>query len=133
MRRGEFYASSGVTLGDVRFREESRTLEIDIEPEPGVEYTTYFIGTETGFDASSEPVPGEDGNPLPVTRRYSPDVGRILSEFRGTKPRYTLNGCELYVRAMVMSDQPPANPSFEGQRAQAWTQPVGWQRHVRRR
>ena len=39
-------------------------------------------------------------------------------------PTYRLTGEELYVRAVVTSDQPPENPSFPNQKAQAWTQPV---------
>jgi hypothetical protein len=48
----------------------------------------------------------------------------------GTKAEYQLTGDELYVRAVVTSSLAPENPSFENQKAQAWTQPVGWQKHV---
>jgi hypothetical protein len=50
-----------------------------------------------------------------------------MATVEGTEPRYKLNGKELYVRAVVTSSEPPENPSFPDQRAQAWTQPVGWE------
>ena len=42
MRRGDFYASSGVELVDVRF--DSTRMTIDIDAEEGVTYRTEFIG-----------------------------------------------------------------------------------------
>ena len=50
-----------------------------------------------------------------------------MATVEGTDPHYRLNGNELYVRAVVTSSEPPENPSFPDQRAQAWTQPVGWE------
>ena len=51
----------------------------------------------------------------------------MLATVEGRKPRYELTGQELYVRAVVVSSLPPVDPSFEGQKAQSWTQPVGWE------
>jgi hypothetical protein len=51
----------------------------------------------------------------------------VLATVDGLRPRYQLSGKELYVRAVVTSSHPPEDPSFEGQKAQAWTQPVGWE------
>jgi hypothetical protein len=65
-----------------------------------------------------------------VTQRYSDDVGKVLATVEGARAYYVLTGEELYVRAVVTSDQPPENPSFPGQKAQAWTQPVGWERWI---
>lgn len=124
---GDFYASSGVTLKEVRYERERRTLELEIAPEDGATYTTQFIGTLQGYDPSRKPVVGKDGAPLPVTQRYSADVGKVLAVVEGTTARYSLTGKELYVRAVVTSSQAPENPSFAGQRRQAWTQPVGWE------
>ena len=61
-----------------------------------------------------------------VSRRYSGDVGQVLKTVTGLTAEYTLNGKELYVRAVINSSNPPAVPSYENQVAQAWTQPVGW-------
>ncbi len=124
---GDFYASSGVTLKDVRFSPASKTLEVEIEPQGDARFTTTFLGTKRGYDPARKPVTDKDGKPLEVTQRYSDDVGRVLSTVEGTKASYTLTGDEWYVRAVVTSSLPPENPSYPGQKAQAWTQPVGWQ------
>lgn len=125
---GDFYASSGVTLKDVRFSAESKALELEVEPQGDARYKIQFIGTLKGYDPARKPVEGKDGKPLPVTQRYSDDVGKVLATVEGTKARYELTGEELYVRAVVTSSLPPENPSFHDQKAQAWTQPVGWEK-----
>jgi hypothetical protein len=121
---GDFYASSGVVLEDVQLDTEAKKLRISISPDEGVEYVTEFVGTREGFDPTSHPVLDAAGNELPVTRRYSDDVGRVLARVRGTSPSYEFQGDELYVRAIVTSTRPHPNPSIEGQFEQAWTQPV---------
>jgi hypothetical protein len=123
----DFYASSGVTLRDVRYAPESRVLELVIEPEGSARYTTQFIGTSKDYDRTRNPVRDAAGKPLDVTQRYSDDVGRVLATVEGTTARYVLTGEELYVRAVATSTEPPENPSFPGQRRQAWTQAVGWE------
>lgn len=120
MKRGEFYASTGVALDDVR-RTGAR-LSLAIRAEPGVEYTTQFIGTRRGFDTASVAVHDSTGRPL--TRRYSRDVGAVLAEARGLSPSYTMSGDELYVRARVVSSRAKPNPSYAGEVETAWTQPV---------
>ena len=111
-------------------RRKPRSWNWQIEPEGTARYTTRFIGTLKGYDPTRKPVTDEDGKPLPVTQRYSDDVGRVLATVEGTTARYTLTGDELYVRAVVTSTDPPENPSFPDQRRQAWTQPVGWEASV---
>jgi hypothetical protein len=125
---GDFYASSGVTLKEVRFSPESKALELEVESQGDARYTTRFVGTLKGYDPTRKPVQDEDGKPLPVTQRYSDDVGKVLATVEGLKATYRLTGEELYVRAVVTSSLPPENPSFPDQKAQAWTQPVGWER-----
>ena len=124
--RGDFYASSGVRLAEVRYSAEEGVLEVQIEPEDGESYTIDFLGTQVGYDSRREPVLDKEGQPLGVTYRYSNDVGRVLATSRGTSGRYKLTGQEYYVRAVVTSSKPPDNPAFEHQHKQAWTQPVGW-------
>ena len=55
IKAADFYASSGVTLRDVRFDAKKKTLQVDIEPKSGVTYSTQFIGTQIGFDPESKP------------------------------------------------------------------------------
>lgn len=120
MQRGDFYASTGVTLADVR-REGAR-LSLAIRAEPGVTYATEFVGTRRGFDGTSVAVHDSAGRAL--TRRYGPEVGAVLATVPGTTPSYTMRGDELYVRARVVSSRAKADPSYPGEVEAAWTQPV---------
>ena len=120
MKRGDFYASTGVELLDVR--RSGRRLSIRIAGRPDVTYTTQFIGTRASYDTTS--TAASDSTGRPVTRRYSRDVGRVLAEVRGVTPTYTLRGDELYVRARVVSSNQKPNASYPGEREMAWTQPV---------
>jgi len=126
MKAGEFYASSGVTLKEVAYDADAKVLALRIRPEEGAEYSTEFIGTRRGYDRDSQPHVDAEGKPLRATRQYSSDVGEVLATVEGVAPSYRLTGEELYVRAVVTSSKPHPDPSFEGQRQQAWTQPVGW-------
>ncbi|HUP79760.1 MAG TPA: hypothetical protein VM260_14500, partial [Pirellula sp.] len=53
-------------------------------------------------------------------------IGVVAAKVEGKKARYKLTGRELYVRAIITSSAEPVDPSWSGQRKQAWTQPVGW-------
>ena len=108
MKRGDFYSSSGVTLADVRFDESSRKLTLQIQAQDGVNYRTDFIATLKG-DATDHD-----------------RIGVVVSSHEGASASYQMTGDELYVRALVTSDQPHVDPSFKDQMQQAWTQPVGW-------
>jgi hypothetical protein len=122
LEAGDFYASNGVTLRDLVRNE--KTLAVTIEPEPGVEYVTQFIGTRRGFDRATELMPAEkNGRTLPH-RRYSKDVGVVLAEVKGPTASYTLKGDELYVRAKVVSSKRKVNGSVAEELECAWTQPV---------
>ena len=122
MEAGDFYASSGVTLRDVRH--DSRGISIEIEPQPGVTFRTEFIGTRKGWDTASEPVLGDKGEALRTTRRYSKDVGRILATAEGTTAQYAFKGDELYVRARIVSSKHKEGVLSPDEMEQAWTQPV---------
>jgi len=126
IKRADFYASSGVVLADVRFDENSRELQLQIAPQDGVTFKTDFVGTPTDYDQNSEARTDKAGKPIRGTRKYSPQVGKVLTTAEGTSPSYKLTGNELYVRAVVTSSKSHPNPSFKDQHEQAWTQPVGW-------
>jgi len=116
LKAGDFYASSGVTLQDVGFDETTRTLSLKIEAAPEVTYKTEFIATL----AVQSPTLGK-------SPADSPDrIGKVVATIEGTAASYQLTGNELYVRAVVTSSQPAADPSFKDQHQQAWTQPIGW-------
>ena len=107
LESGEFYGSSGVTLQDVSFR--AGIIELEIEGQPGVAYKTQFIGTRSDEEAA---------------------VGEELAVSESLQPVYRLRGDELYVRARVTSSRDHPNPSYDGQKEQAWTQPVGWKKLI---
>ena len=115
--------SSGVALKDVRREPGQLTLAIDAEP--GVTYTTEFIGTRKGYDRKSEQIFGDTGETLRVTRHYSKDIGTVLATVPGTSASYTLTGDEIYVRARVTSSKQKADPAAaSGEFERAWTQPL---------
>ena len=108
MKRGDFYASSGVTLSDVKFDPAKKTLSLSIHAEKDATYTTHFIGTLDHPDDDSR-------------------IGKVLSTSNELNPSYQMKGDELYIRAVVTSSQDAIDPSFKDQKQQAWTQPVGWE------
>ena len=126
MEAGDFYASNGVKLRDVT--RAGKRLAVEIEGEPGVTYTTQFIGTRIGFDRTSELMnPPADEMPPRTSlphRRYRKDVGAVLKEVKGTSASYELKGDELYVRAKVISSKPKVNGSVATEMETAWTQPL---------
>jgi len=125
MEAGDFYATNGVTLGDVRT--SANELAIEIKAEPGVTYTTRFIGTRKGFDRTTtliEPPADEAKRTTLPHRRYSKDVGAVLAEVKGTRANYKLKGDEIYVRAKIISSKPKQNGSVENEKEMAWTQPL---------
>ncbi len=119
---GDFYASTGVVLSDVRRKGD--VLSLAIQSEPGVKYHTQFIATLKDAPLDSEPRRDADGKPLEVTRVYSGDLGKVVAESDSLKPEYRLTGKELYVRAKVISTKPHPNPYQKGDTEVAWTQPV---------
>lgn len=119
---GDHYCSTGVRLKDVR-REGDR-LTVTIDPEEKVTYKTQFIVTMKDAPLTSEPTLDKDGKPVPVTRTYSPEVGKVVAEVAGAEASYRLTGKELYVRAKVISTKLHPNPYAKGDVEVAWTQPV---------
>ena len=126
MKRGDFYASSGVELRKLEFDASTRTLRIEIEPDGDAEFTTRFIGTPVDYDATTTQRVDDTGAPIDGTLDYSPDVGKTFATQTGLSVSYQLTGRELFVRATITSNKPPQNPSSESPLQQAWTQPFGW-------
>jgi hypothetical protein len=122
MDQGDFYATTGVELD--RIEHDPQHLSVAVRAQPGDSYTIQFIGTRRDYDRSRDWIRDADGNALPVTMRYSDDIGRVLESVEGTEATYRFEGDELYVRARVLSSRLKSNPFAEGEREQAWTQPV---------
>jgi hypothetical protein len=115
LKAGDFYASSGVTLRELKYDSATRTISLAINPDGDATFTTQFVGTPREFST---------GGKTPID---SSDVGKVFASVTGLTPSYTLGGNELYVRAMVTSSKPHPNPSMPDQKQQAWAQPVGWE------
>lgn len=126
MQRGDFYASTGVTLEDVSFDPSSRQLRVKIQAVPGVKYRIEFRGTPKNYDRAVQEVPAPADDNHPIRLKHSEDVGKLLSSSEGTESTYQMTREELYVRAVIFSDQVMVNPATPGQLQKAWTQPVGW-------
>jgi len=122
MDAGDFYSSTGVSLKDVAF--QRKTLTVHVDPEPGVSYTTQFIGTRRGYDPTSRVVTDAEGKEIRTTRRYSKDVGAVLAQVQGTTASYEFQGDEIYVRAKVISSRANEKSHVPGEREAAWVQPV---------
>jgi hypothetical protein len=120
MEAGDFYASTGVSLDDVRF--ENGQLSISIVAEPGVTYRTQFIGTRRGYPAALPAAAPDSASP--VRFAYSEEIGTLLSEVAGTSAAYSAQGDELYVRAKIVSSRSKPNAVAPGEVEVAWTQPV---------
>ncbi len=112
IEHGDFYASSGVILDDVKFDHVTKTISIKIKPDGSATFTTQFVGTPK--DLANE-------GKLDLT---SEKIGMTFSTISGRNPTYTFTGRELYVRGLITSSKPPVNPSLKDQKKQAWTQPV---------
>lgn len=124
--RGDFYATTGITLRDIR--QDGNTVHVEIDPEEGVGYVTEFVGTRRGFDPESTPTLDEDGQAIPnTTRTYSDTIGEVLH--RSTEPvsSYTLTEDDLYVRVRITSTADHLDPVTGaplGGTQRAWGQPM---------
>ena len=102
MHRGDFYASSGVTLTEVAFDEIAQQCRVKVEAVEGETYTIEFVGTQKGKDAV---------------------IGEVLQTSTSDTAIYTITGNEHFVRARITSSAAHNDPSYKGQKKQAWTQP----------
>jgi hypothetical protein len=116
MELGDFYASTGVRLRDVG--SDRRSVWVSIDAEPGVKYTTEFIGSVLQQpDRSSA---GSKSEP----NRSDPKIGVVLAQSNELKSSYEFTGRELYVRVRVLSSKLHPNPYAKDDVETAWTQPV---------
>ena len=103
MKRGDFYASTGVTLRNVHVSDNR--FQVSIEPDGDAMFTTEFIGVRKNTaDEWTKP--------------------HVLSTAYGETPMYDFKGDELYVRARVMSSHPHPRPYRKGDQQMAWVQPI---------
>lgn len=94
---GDYYASTGVVLD---FQQNSTAIHLRIQAEPGVSYTTEYVGTR-----------GEQ-------------IGVVLHTTTELESSYVLSADDLFVRARVRSSKLHPNPFAKGDMEMAWLQPV---------
>jgi len=134
MDRGDFYASCGVELDDVRF--DGRRLRVRVPAKRGVTHKVRFIVSKKSF--SEKPVRTVElsfpNGKNPKGRRRTlavsgPGVGQTASCVEGREGEavdasYALGPDDLYVRARIESDEPAAvTASLHPKVRCAWTQP----------
>jgi hypothetical protein len=100
MESGRFYASTGVTLSKLDFRDN--LLAIEVKTGPG-NYKIQFIGCNIEDSAT-----------------------RLLKEVDGPAASFSLSPELLFVRAKVIGDQTVNNPIENFKNQMAWTQPVSF-------
>lgn len=127
MRKGDFYISTGVELADIRFDEDSKTLNVSVKPVDGVKYKIEFVGTKKNFDRTVETftMDQDERNPAQKGYKYAIEtIGTVLKTVDGTEASYTMTEDDLYVRAIITSDKPnPIQAGYEPATDSAWTQP----------
>jgi hypothetical protein len=127
MNRGDFYVSNGVEMADIAFNKATGTLSVKVKPVAGVKYRIQFIGTKKNFDRTVEPFDVEktDKNPTRRGWTFSKDIGIELTvAVEGTSASYRLKEDDLYVRAVIISDQKKTiRAGITPMVSTAWTQP----------
>ena len=99
MERGDFYASTGVSIQN--YNSDGNGISFDVIEEEGVKFVVQFLGIR------------KNGNQT-----------ETFSEIRGNSASYKFTGDELFVRARVISNKLQVNPFQTGDYEMAWMQPV---------
>jgi len=99
LEAGDFYASTGVEL--LELKTERKTISIKVKAEPGVDYQIHFIGASKKDEQMHE-----------------------LKVVTGIEGSLTLSSDQLYVRVKITSSKLKANPFRDGEYEAAWTQPM---------
>jgi hypothetical protein len=99
MEAGNFYASTGVELAELKV--EKKRITIKVKAEPGINYQIHFIGVSKKDNQAHE--------------------FKVIS---GTEGHFTLSSEHLFIRAKITSSKLKANPFRDGDYEAAWTQPV---------
>ncbi len=98
MEAGQFYASTGVTLNDLTF--ENNTLSVAVKTYENTTYKIDFIGCKKG-----------QGEP------------KVFASFESDKASFGLSNDMLYVRCKITSSKLHQNPIEDLLFEKAWTQP----------
>ncbi|MDD3469136.1 MAG: hypothetical protein PHE53_04025 [Thermoguttaceae bacterium] len=135
MHEGDFYASTGVTLDDVLWDADTKTLTVNVTPRQNEKLTVSFITTPEGFDHTTAQMnlPKEGDRPARCVTTWSDEIGQTCAtstvEHAGdgtpgmSEVKCTLPANSLYLRAKIESDQPmPLPRKGKPEHQTAWTQ-----------
>ena len=133
MQQGDFYSSTGIILKKLKYDPEARKLSLEVDAEPGVNYTITFIGTPKDVSMNHtipDPVVDERSLSHPVSCTYEDlRLGSALKVINGVKASYRLKENDLYVRTVVSCDDENISSIDDGPvQKKAWTQAVGWKK-----
>ena len=128
LKRGDFYASCGVYLDDVVFDKETKTLNVKVKAEEGVNYRVEFITTKRDFDRTIKKQVYKFEKPF-FNREMTvvpENIGVVVKTVEGCEASYTMADDDMYVRAVIYSDKKGRidNPFYYPEFECAWTQPV---------
>lgn len=99
---GDFYASTGITLEQLDYKDN--VLDLAVVPEDGVKYTFTFIACQKGADKVE-----------------------VVATEEGTKASLTIQEDWLFARCKITSTKKQENPIENLLYEMAWTQPVQYQ------
>ncbi len=99
MEKGDFYASTGITIK--KYEVTKNQISIEVKPEHDVNYEILFLGYKNG---------GE--------------VVETLKRVPDTKGTYNFEENDLFVRVKINSDAIKDSPPNTKETKQAWTQPI---------
>ncbi len=99
LEAGDFYASTGVTLERIEYK--NNTIHVAVRPEQGIQYIIEFIGAKKGEA-----------------------TGVTIQKSTGPTAQFQVAKNYLFVRARITSTKAKPNPFQEGDFELAWTQPV---------
>jgi hypothetical protein len=99
MEAGDFYATTGVVLRELFFK--NNMLHVEVEPERDIYYNIDFIGVRNGETKT-----------------------KVLASFPGPKGQFEVTSDYMFVRAKVTSTKKRNNPIAEDENEAAWVQPV---------
>ena len=102
MERGDFYASTGVTLSKLQVSKNE--IVVEVKEESGINYAIEFVGAVKGAGQV-----------------------KVLKRVNGTRGKFQLTPGYDFIRARVTSTKIKSNPYKEGEFEMAWTQPVSAQ------
>lgn len=125
IQAGDFYASSGVELEALEHDPENRSMSYAIAAKPGVEYQVQLIATPRSVSLP-EIEPGADPVALSEQLMNIPEIGQVVATSDHLQGTFQCHPDWLYARIVITSSEDPVDPSFDGQKQQAWLQPFGF-------